>query len=165
LSTGTILAEGRIFGSYSLALSPNGRYLAVGAQKGNVFIYESNNLNQPILNKQLHLGRLRSLAWSPDSMLLASGDANNNVRIIDITTKTIVYTLPLGEVVNDLSWEPGNTGRLAIASNAGTVIVWNLHTNQYTSYIGHQGPVTTVSWGKQALASGSTDKTIIIWTF
>ncbi len=165
LSTGTILAEGRIFGSYSLALSPNGRYLAVGAQRGNVFIYESNNLNQPILNKQLHLGRLRSLAWSPDSTLLASGDANNNVRIIDITTKTIVYTLPLGKVVNDLSWEPGNTGRLAIASNTGTVIVWNLHTNQYTSYIGHQGPVTAISWGKQALASGSTDKTIIIWTF
>ncbi len=165
LSKGTVIAGGRIFGNYSLALSPNGRYLAIGAQGSNVFIYNTTNLSQLVIGKPFSLGRLHPLAWSPDSTLLASGDADNNVQVIDITTKTIVYTLPLGEIVNDLSWEPGYTGRLAIASNTGTVIVWNTHTDQHTSYIGHHGPVTAVAWGKRALASGSTDKTIIIWTF
>lgn len=165
LSKGTVIAGGRIFGNYSLALSPNGRYLAIGAQGSNVFIYNTTNLSQLVIGKPFSLGRFHPLAWSPDSTLLASGDAENNVRVIDITKKTIVYTLPLGEIVNDLSWEPGYTGRLAIASNTGTVIVWNTHTGQHTSYGGHQGPVTAVAWGKQALASGSTDKTIIIWTF
>lgn len=164
LSQGTVIAGGRIFGNYSLALSPNGRYLAIGAQGSNIFIYNTTNLSQLVI-EPIPLGRLHPLAWSPDSTLLASEDANNNVRVIDITTKTSVYTLPLGEIVNDLSWEPSYyTGRLAIASNTGTVIVWNTHTGQHTSYRGHQGPVTAVAWGKQALASGSTDKTIIIWT-
>ncbi len=85
------------------------------------------------------------------------------VRVMDITTKAIAYTLPLARVVNDISWEPESTRRLAIASNSDTLVVWNIHTEERILHAGHQGPVTAVAWGQQALASGSTDKTIIIW--
>lgn len=163
LNNKKFIEGGKVFGNYSLALSPNGRYLAVGAQLGNVVIYDIANLNRPMLDKLIHLGHLQSLAWSPDSTLLALGDEDKSVRVLDITTRTIVHTLLLNEAVNDLSWEPSNTERLAIASNSGTVVIWNIYTDKHTSYTGHHGPVTAVAWGQQALASGSTDKTVIIW--
>jgi WD40 repeat protein len=156
------IAIGRVFGNYCLALSPNGQYLAVGTQAGVVVVYNTSNFS-PLVDQDIHLGRIHSLAWSHDSTLLASGDADSNVRVLDITTQTIVYTLAINGLANDISWEPSNMGRLAIASSNGTVIVWNVNTDNYTIYRGHQGPVTTVAWGKQALASGSTDQTIIIW--
>ena len=82
---------------------------------------------------------------------------------MDITTRIIVHTLPIDGLANDISWEPGNTGRLAIASSNGTVIVWNINTDTHTLHAGHQASVTAVAWGLQALASGSADKSIIIW--
>ena len=162
LSTSKTIAVGRVFGNYYLALSPNGQYLAVGTQTGIVVIYGIRRFS-PLGDEVSHLSRIHSLAWSPDSTLLAFGDADSNVQVMDITTQTIMYTLPINGLANDISWEPSNTGRLAIASSNGTVIVWNTNTGNSTIYRGHQGSVTTVAWGKQALASGSTDETIIIW--
>ena len=42
---------GRLFGNYSLALSPNGRYLAVGTQVGNIVVYETTNFSRPLVEK------------------------------------------------------------------------------------------------------------------
>ena len=81
---------------------------------------------------------------------------------MDITTRSIVHTLPIDGLANAISWEPGNTGRLAIASSNGTVIVWNINTDKHTFHTGHQASVTAVAWGQQALASGLRDKRIII---
>jgi serine/threonine protein kinase len=153
---------GRVFGNYCLALSPNGQYLAVGTQAGIIAVYDTKKFN-PLVNQVIHRSQIHSLAWSPDSTLLASGDADSNVQVMDITTQTITDTLPINGLANDVSWEPSNTGQLAVASSNGTVIVWNTNTGSSTIYRGHQGPVTTVAWGNKALASGSTDKTIIIW--
>jgi len=163
LSSNKTIPIGRVFANYSLALSPNGRYLAVGAQLGNIIVYDTTNFSRPPIEKVIHTSRVSSLAWSPNSTLLASGGADRNVRVMDITTRTIVHTLPIDGLANDISWEPSNTGRLAIASSNGTVIVWNINTDQHTFHAGHQASVTAVAWGQRALASGSTDKRIIIW--
>jgi len=163
LNSNTVTPPGRLLGNYSLALSPNGRYLATGAENGYIVVLDMTSPSTPLIEKPIHSGPVRSLAWSPDNMLLASGGIDKMVRIMDITTKAIAYTLPLARVVNDISWEPESTGRLAIASNSDTVVVWNRHTNERILHAGHQGPVTAVAWGHQALASGSTDRTVIIW--
>jgi serine/threonine-protein kinase len=158
----TIAVEKRAFANYCLALSPNGQYLAIGTQAGLLVVYDTRKF-RPLVDKVIHQGQIHSLAWSPDSTYLASGDADNNVQVMDITTQTIIYALPINGLANAISWEPSNTGRLAIASSDGTIIVWNINTGNSTIYRGHQGSVTTVAWGNKALASGSTDKTIIIW--
>jgi len=163
LNSNTVTPSGRSLGNYSLALSPNGRYLATGAENGYIVVLDMTSPSTPLIEKPIHSGPVRSLVWSPDNMLLASGGMDKMVRVMDIRTKAIAYTLPLARIVNDISWEPDSTGRLAIASNSDTVVVWNIHTNERTLHAGHQGLVTTVAWGQQALASGSTDKTIIIW--
>ena len=126
------------------------------------FVYDTRKF-RPLVDKVIHQGQIHSLAWSPDSTYLASGDADNNVQVMDITTQTIIYALPINGLANAISWEPSNTGRLAIASSNGTVIVWDINTGKSTIHRGHQESVTTVAWGNKALASGSTDKTIIIW--
>jgi WD40 repeat protein len=154
---------GKALGSYSLALSPNGRYLAMGAENGYITVLDMTKPNATFIEKLIHSGPVRSLAWSPDNMLLASGGLDKTIQVMDITTKAIAYILPLARVVNDLSWEPGSTGRIAIASSNDTVVIWNIHTDERTPHTGHQGLVTAVAWGPQALASGSTDKAIIIW--
>ncbi|HEY4035358.1 MAG TPA: serine/threonine-protein kinase [Ktedonobacteraceae bacterium] len=164
LSSSMAIGLGKFSRNYSLALSPDGRYLAVGAESGYITVSDIASPGIALVEKLIHTGPVRSLAWSSDNTLLASGGLDKTVRVMDVATKTIGHTLTLSRAVNDISWEPDNTGRLAIASNSDTVIVWDVNTDKHTFHTGHQGLVTAVAWGQQALASGSTDKTIIIWT-
>src|SRR5437867_157231 len=58
---------------FALALSPDGRRLAIG--RGNrIFLHELSETNFPLLVRvEAHSDVVRSLAWSPDGRLLASG--------------------------------------------------------------------------------------------
>jgi len=41
--------------------------------------------------------------------------------------------------------------------------IWTIDANTQTTYKGHTAAVTSITWSNQGLATGSTDKTIIIW--
>ena len=146
----------------TLALSPNGRYLAIGLRSGFVTILALPG------GKLFHTynGRANSiygLAWSSDSTLLAIGGSDKIVEVLDITTRNIANSLVTTSSTNGISWEPGNTGRLAMAWADNTVGVWNTTTNAVITGTGHTGSVTAVEWSSRYLASASADKTIMLW--
>jgi len=84
-------------------------------------------------------------------------------KVWDAATGHIAHTLLHSSAVNGVAWEPTGAGRLATASADGNVNIWDVNSSARTTYSGHSGPVTSVVWGFNGLASGSADKTIIVW--
>jgi serine/threonine protein kinase/WD40 repeat protein len=146
----------------TIALSPDGRFLAVGFGGGmvNILSLPSGRLFTSV-NRRTNA--ILGLAWSPASNLLAIGGSDQRVDILNIATRSTVQSTPTNSVVNGLSWEPNNSGRLAIANNDGTISIWNTVNNTLTPGTGHTGPVRAVAWGNRYLASASADQTIIVW--
>jgi WD40 repeat protein len=147
----------------TLSLSPDGRYLAIGLRSGTVTILSlpSKTLFHTYASERTNT--ILALAWSPKSDLLAIVNNNQKVDILDLTTRSIVKSTTTISNVNSLSWEPGNTGRLAMARADGTISIWDTINDTQISGAGHTGAVTAVAWGNRYLASASADKTIILW--
>ena len=116
-----------------------------------------------------HTSQVSSLAFKPNSYVLASGSYDNTVRIWDVGDNTNlrhVRTLR-GHTgtVNSVAWSPD--GRvLASASTDGTVRLWNPDNGiNFAVLRGHTEVVTSVAWSPDGriLASGSYDDTIRLW--
>ena len=116
-----------------------------------------------------HTMRVTSLAFKPNSYLLASGSYDKTVRIWDvgdINNLRLVRTLRgHTERVYSVAWSPdGST--LASASRDGTVRLWNPNNGiNFAVLRGHTADVRRVAWSPDGriLASGSNDDTIRIW--
>jgi WD40 repeat protein len=113
-----------------------------------------------------HTNRVTTVAWSPDGKYIATGSANNTVRMWDATTgaQVFVYRGHQGSV-NALAWSPD--GR-EIASGAADNTVQILETatgKRWFTYRGHSNTVSAVSWSPDGkfIASGSWDKTVQVW--
>ena len=112
---------------------------------------------------------VRSLAFKPNSYLLASGSEDRTIRIWDVgdpSNLRHVRTLRgHTERVNNVAWSPdGRT--LASASDDGTVRLWNPDNGiNFAVLRGHTVGALCVAWSPDGrmLASGSFDKTIRLW--
>ena len=116
-----------------------------------------------------HTTTVHSLAFKPNSYLLASGSRDKTIRIWDVSDNTNlrhVRTLR-GHTsnVNSVAWSPdGRT--LASASVDGTVRLWNPNNGiNFAVLRGHTAGVYYVAWSPDGriLASASHDDTIRIW--
>ena len=116
-----------------------------------------------------HTSSVFSLAFKPNSYVLASGSSDKTIRIWDVGDNTNlrhVRTLR-GHTswVNSVAWSPdGRT--LASASRDGTVRLWNPNNGiNFAVLRGHTESVLCVAWSPDGriLASGSYDKTIRLW--
>ena len=113
-----------------------------------------------------HTHNVRSLAFKPNSYLLASGSQDNTIRIWDVRDRDNprhVRTLRgHTQYVTELAWSPdGRT--LASASSDGTVRLWNPDNGiNFAVLRGHTEDVHSVAWSPDGriLASGSEDTTI-----
>ena len=116
-----------------------------------------------------HTGSVFSLAFKPNSYLLASGSWDDTVRIWDVGDNTNlrhVRTLRghTSEVFS-VAWSPdGRT--LASGSTDGTVRLWNPDNGiNFAVLRGHTEGVLSVAWSPDGriLASGSYNGTIRLW--
>lgn len=70
--------------AFSMAISPDGRLLAVGGADGTVMIWLLNS-ERPGALLQAHQGTVIALAFSPDSRSLATGGRDRLVRLWDLS--------------------------------------------------------------------------------
>jgi serine/threonine protein kinase len=147
---------------HALSLSPNGNFLAAALDNGNVAITSLQETPHRSSLHHLHTAAVDSVAWSPDSTMLASGSVDL-AKVWDVATEHVEHLLPHSGIVKGIAWEPNNTGRLATASTDGSVSIWDLNSSARTIYTGHRGTAMSVSWSFNGLASGGADHNIIIW--
>ena len=110
---------------------------------------------------------MRGVAWSPDSKLYATGDANGNIKVWQPTrTQQWQTTVPK---IWSLAWSPANSGqqRLAIASDDGNVRILDALSGQILqTYQGHgSASVLSLAWSSQGhgIASGDINGQIRVW--
>ena len=126
-TTGTILKTVPLKdGAGKLALSPDGRLLAV-AGKTVISLFDSVELTR-IRSWPAHGETIYSLAWHPAGMRLASGGADTSAKIWDTRNGGILHTLNgHGGPVRHVAWNPDGS-RLCTGGSDATVRLWDADT-------------------------------------
>ena len=120
---------------------------------------------QAVLVFSQHTQPVRSVAWSPDGRLLASGA--NDARLLTWDTTGVVQTqLAQPGQVRAVAWLPSGA---ILAAGANNHVTWlntqsgaQLARSQHT----HTGTITTLAWSPRQpyhLVSGATDMKAVVW--
>ena len=148
----------------TILLSPNKQFEAIGYEDGFLSVVNLNT-RKPQANYLRHSGALNALAWSHDGTMLASAGNDGLVHVFHAVSGRLIHTLQHAAAVNGVAWDPISNSRLASACSDKQVYIWNVDSGSSTTYTGHTEAVTALSWhSKGGLASGSQDKTILLWS-
>jgi len=112
-----------------------------------------------------HKRRIRSIAFSPDGLHLASAGDDRHVRVWSHLTGEEVTSLRVpGAKIYALSYISNQL--LATGGSDNTIRLWDLkdNTNRY-QLSGHTGSVVALTFDavSQTLVSGSYDTTVRVW--
>lgn len=113
-----------------------------------------------------HSSRINCAVFAPDGRWLASGSADNSIRLWEVDSG-----LELRALFGHQNWiralaVSSNGELLASGSNDRTVKVWNVSSGRETlSLAGHEGVVEAVLFSPdgRSIISGSSDNTIKVW--
>jgi WD40 repeat protein/transcriptional regulator with XRE-family HTH domain len=148
----------------SLALSPDGKRLAVGGSDGHVRVWDSNT-SQLLLDLSAQSSTVWGIAFSPDGKLLATPGQDNTAKIWDAMTGKARMTLAgHSDEIRGLVFSPD--GKLATASADTSAKIWNLSTGDVlTTLTGHSDPLWAIAFSPDGtrLATTSRDGTARIW--
>ena len=105
----------------SVAFSPDGKKLAVGYW-GTVSILEDQ---REIFDLKGHSGEIHSVAFNPDSTILASG-SEDGIRLWEVSSGELIdYLDRHNETVNSVAFSPDGIN-LASGSDDNTVNIWDI---------------------------------------
>ncbi len=173
--------EGHTRDVNSVAFSPDGKTFASGSSDKSIGLWETDTGNSFatievetidrhgtfLHTLEGHTGRVRSVVFSPDGTLLASGSwEDETIRLWNTTTGEHIRTL-IGHTsgVYSVAFSPDGT-TLASGSKDGTIRLWNTTIGEHIRTLtGHSRWVGSVSFSPdgQTLASVSGDRTIRLW--
>ncbi|MDB9446990.1 WD40 repeat domain-containing protein [Anabaena sp. CS-542/02] len=109
--------------------------------------------------------RVRSVAFSPDGQILASGSDDGTIKLWDVATQEEIATLTgHSDSVNSVAFSPD--GRTLASGSWDDIKLWDVATQEEIATLtGHSSSVYSVAFSRdgQTLASGSWDNTIKLW--
>lgn len=156
-------------GVHGLALSPNGQRLAsAGGWDRSVKLWDADN-GQELHKFAGHTSQVTSVAFGPDSALLASGSWDETVRVWEPNKsqqpRVLVEKGSLMALIFSVALSPD--GRLLVSGSWDAVVrVWDAAQGQLLRKLGqHNGMVLSVacSADSSALASGDADGKVLLW--
>jgi WD40 repeat protein/tetratricopeptide (TPR) repeat protein len=165
VTTFSVTLKGHEFDVFSVAFSPDGKFLASGSMDMTVRIWETGSWREVAILRG-HKSNVGSVTFSPDGKFLASGSLDETVKIWETGSWREVATLRghQGWVLS-VSFSPDGKF-LASGSGDKTVKVWEVGSwREVATLRGHEYAVTSVAFSPDGkfLASGSVDETVRIW--
>ncbi len=159
------LGKGKI---NAISNSPDGNRRAVATSVG-IWLYDARTGKELDLLTG-HTSSVISIAYSLDSLMLATGSEDKTVRVWDAYTGVHKYTLEEHtESVTSLAFSPdGNL--LVTGSEDGTIHIWDVRTGSHKSTLSLSTEDRTVSVSSltflpdgSKFISGTADGTISVW--
>jgi glucose repression regulatory protein TUP1 len=151
----------------SVCFSPDGKYLATGAEDKVIRVWD-------IATRQIktefrgHEQDIYSLDFARNGRLIASGSGDRTVRLWDIESGQQAMSLLIDDGVTTVAISPDNR-YVAAGSLDKSVRVWDTSTGflveRLEGEVGHKDSVYSVAFAPNGrdLVSGSLDKTIKMW--
>ncbi len=149
-----------------IALSPSGTRVAVGTETGAIQIWE-RGATSPHLTLHGHQGAISALAFSPNSLRLASSAASDaSIALWDATTSVEPVRLQ-GHSARVLALAWNRTGELLASGSADrTFRMWNaMESGAALELKGHTAPVRAIAISSLSdeMVSASMDGTLRLW--
>jgi WD40 repeat protein len=165
------LSDRRLSSFSSLALSPDGRYLATASRTGKVVRVWDTLTAQPAFSLA-GSDIVARVAFSPDGKHLATAGIGSPARLWDLAATSAPLSLgSSGRQIRAVAFSPDGR-HLATAGGTGTLRtvgetrVFDLGTNrEVCSFAGHSGEVSSVAFSPDGrrLATSSWDGTTRVW--
>lgn len=147
---------------HSVDWSPDRRFIATGTNSG-VHILDSQTLE--IYKFIMEHKYVESVAFSPDSSLLASGSRDHTIKLWKVSDGERIATLNHGDSVNSVAFSPDGKV-LASGGWDRTVKLWRVSDGKRIATLeGHLYSVQSVAFSPDGslLASGSKGNIIKLW--
>ncbi|CAE6540057.1 unnamed protein product [Rhizoctonia solani] len=166
------LTQGPIHGHteaiWSIACSPNGKYVASGSADQTIRFWNPKTGQQVLQPLTAQIGAINSIAFSPDGKRLASGSSDRTICIWNIPQGTLA--LPpfqaRSDKVQGVRFSP-NGNHLASSSLDRSIRIRDPRDGRLTGgpFRGHIGPIYSIAFSPDStrMISGSPDGTIQLW--
>ncbi|OCK84817.1 transcriptional repressor rco-1 [Lepidopterella palustris CBS 459.81] len=166
LQDGSLPEDGDLY-IRSVCFSPDGLYLATGAEDKVIRVWEiaTRSIKHQFTG---HDQDIYSLDFARNGRIIASGSGDRTVRLWDIQTNSQVLQLSIEEGVTTVAISPDNRF-VAAGSLDKSVRVWDATSGHLVERlegdVGHKDSVYSVAFAPSGdrLVSGSLDKTIKMW--
>ena len=152
----------------SMALSPDGKTLALGNHVGSITFWDVESGTPLPVEIEAHTDSISDIAYSPDGAYLVSVSGDQTLRVWEVGTyeqigDPFVYT---DREIADIAFLP-DSHQFAAASADGSVKVWSLDPGSAVAraLAGHTDGVWDVAFTSTGdyAASASADETILVW--
>ncbi|KNC78405.1 hypothetical protein SARC_09164 [Sphaeroforma arctica JP610] len=162
-----ILTEDTEFDCTVVAVSPDARYIAVGAKDSKVRLFDFSSGKLSLVATKDCKGALSACAFSPCGTKLATGDSGRNVFLHscpDLETVQSGWVFHSAKV-NCMAWAKDGK-HLVTGGIDQNIIVWSLEQSRkrLTFKNAHQGAVTGVDWlSDNKIVSAGQDAHVRTW--